>query len=182
MDFVRELVRFAATGRLGAFHVGAHLHDLVAAHGEPDCSWPVDRGRRWPHAFHHGSLENVYCRCRLLHSMSVDTWRDEVVIPGPCKGEPYRGPVPVTESQLTGALAAAGVDRRTEWSERLPEQRTLYAEPVPRTLVAFVFVARLRDTEPMARDWPLHTVSSYTLGHRECPPTDPALPDDGYGA
>ncbi|MFF1337662.1 hypothetical protein ACFVYT_07045 [Streptomyces sp. NPDC058290] len=182
MDFVTELARFAATGRLGAFHVGAHLHDLVAVQGEPDCSWPVHKGRRWPHWFHHGSLENVYCRCRLLHSMSVDTWRDALEIPGPGAGESYRGPVSVTESRLTAALADAGVAWRTEWSERLPEQRTLYAEPVPQTMVSFVFVARCCDTEPIAEDWLLHTVSSYALDHRECPAADPALPDDGYGA
>lgn len=180
LDLVEELTRFAATGRFGAFHVGARLSDVVAAYGEPEWSGRVSAKRRWPHWFGYGSLQPVFCRCRLLSALYIPGWHEELELPGPGGSRPAA--LPVTEAQLTAAFTGAGVGWRTEWSENLPHQRTLSMEPAPHTTVYFTFWDRHHDEGRSVPDWPLYQAGTSGTGHGPCPEPDRALPDDGYGA
>lgn len=183
MDFVTYLARFAATGRFGDFFVGARLPDLVAAKGEPHWSGRVDEERRWPHWFGYGSLQIVFCRCRLLDTIFVPVWRGELEVPGPGREPARTVPTVVTEAQLTAALTEDGTPWRTRWSPSLPGQRTLLTEPEPGIVVDFTFVAPDEgDPSREAADWSLYQADTYGLRHGACPEPDRSLPDDGYGA
>ncbi|MFZ3495261.1 hypothetical protein ACODT5_18905 [Streptomyces sp. 5.8] len=190
MDFVTELTRFAATGRLGDFHVGAHLYDLVAAKGEPEWSDRVDEESPWPHWYCYGDLQIVFCECRLLERMYVPAWHAELEVQGTGRDAAYTVRTRVTEPELTAAFTRAGLVWQTLTYANLPDQRTLVTEPTPGAMTGFLFAPPAGDDDgrpegPQAAkgaDWVLYKASTAVLCDHACP--DPAgfRPDDGYGA
>lgn len=189
MDFVTELTRFAATGRLGDFHVGARLYDLVAAKGEPEWSGRVHDDRPWPHWYGYGDLQIVFCECRALERMYVPTWHRELEVPGLGRDAARIVRTRVTEPRLTAEFTRAGLEWQTQTYENLPDQRTLLTEPVPGIMTGFLFAPPVADDEgndddgnPVGPDWVLYKASTAALGRHDCPEAGSVRPRDGYGA
>lgn len=186
MDFVTELTRFAATGRLGDFHVGAHLYDLVAAKGEPAWSGRVHEESRWPHWYGYGDLQIVFCECRVLERMYVPTWHAELEVPGLGRDTAYVVRTRVTEPRLTAAFTRAGLVWQTQTYANLPDQRTLVTEPAPGIMTGFLFAPPVPDDDGdgarTGADWVLHKASTAVLRGHDCPDPGRVRPDDGYGA
>jgi hypothetical protein len=135
MHVLDTLTEFGTTGRLGLMHRGASMRDLAAAYGPP---WDIGRirsTRRWPHLYSYGDVEFVACRCRIVTSISVPTWRGTVRLPDPGTGG--AGPIPsrVTYDQMAAALTAAGC--RFEPLPALAGQVGLRTEP---ERIEFIFV------------------------------------------
>jgi hypothetical protein len=162
------LAEFGLTGRVGLLHRGASLRDLASAYGPP---WDIGRIRsrnRWPHLYSYGDVELVMCRCRLVASISVPTWRDTVQLPPPGPGAPRTVPARVTYAQVVDALAAVGCP----W-EPLPElegQCGLRTEP---ERIDFTFV--IDGPQPV-----LYGAASSSYAHECLPPAEVAarFPDD----
>ncbi|NES29701.1 hypothetical protein GCE86_25665 [Micromonospora terminaliae] len=133
------LTEFGSTGRVGLLHRGAPLRELVAVHGVPWAIGRVDRSRRWPHLYAYGDVEIVVCRCRLIASISVQTWRRTLELPDPLRpGQVVTLPARVTHRQLLDALAAA----HCQWEPLQPIEGQCGIRTLPQR-VEFTFVTDL---------------------------------------
>ncbi|MFC7219255.1 hypothetical protein ACFQLX_13915 [Streptomyces polyrhachis] len=179
MELVGELAALAATGKLGAVQHGVRLADVAAAYGDPVASGRVSTKRRWPHRFCFGGLETVFCRCRMLSSLTVPLWRGELELPGPDRTRTVASRI--TESEMTAALRAGGCRWDVVAYETLTDQRALQTAPTEDVRVGLVFTARESRDSPLLDDWILNKVNVWSMTEHECPPIDPSLPDDGYG-
>ncbi|GAA4621245.1 hypothetical protein GCM10023196_008380 [Actinoallomurus vinaceus] len=107
MDVLEILAEFGATGRVGLLSTGADLRELVAVYGMPWDVGRVDKSRRWPHLYAYGDVEFVVCRCRIVASITVPTWRGSLELPTG-DGRAVVLPAEVTYAQVVDALAAVG--------------------------------------------------------------------------
>lgn len=177
-----ELAALAATGKLGAVHVGVHLTEFVSAYGDPVALGRVSKKRRWPHRFGYGDLEMVFCRCRTLTSFTIPTWRGELELPGLDHCASRVVDTRITESEAIAALRGAGCVWDVVEYETLRDQRTLQTTPLADVRVDFVFTGRVVGDSPPLDDWALNQVDIWSLSHKECPEPERTLPDDGFGA
>ncbi|MEV6374787.1 hypothetical protein [Micromonospora musae] len=112
MEALDVLAAFGATRRVGLLHPGARLREVVAAYGMPWDIGRIDKRHRWPHLYSYGDVEFVVCRCRIITSVTVQTWRGTIELPGPAQsGEVIALPVRLTFAQVADALAAADCQR-----------------------------------------------------------------------
>ncbi|MFH8469614.1 hypothetical protein [Streptomyces sp. NPDC017991] len=172
MTAPHALAVFGSTGAVGPLRCHASLTDIAAKLGAP---WDIGRvsgRRRWPHLFSYGDVELCVCRCRLITSIRVRTWRDTIGLPHPRSGGVDSHPGPLTHRQMTSALEAAGCRWQQVTLNQPPGQTALSTDPVG---VTFTF--RTAGTpEPL-----LESAGIWTSAH-ECVPPAPDAPDDGFGA
>jgi hypothetical protein len=116
VDVLDLLAEFGSTGRVGSLHLGAGLREPVAVYGMPWDIGRIDKRHRWPHLYSYGDVEFVVCRCRIVASITVPTWRGTVELPrSRMATRAVTLPAKVTYGQVTDALTAA----RCPW-EPLP--------------------------------------------------------------
>ncbi|MER8186002.1 hypothetical protein [Kitasatospora sp. NPDC094015] len=168
MTIPSALATFAATAAVGPVRCGAQLGEPARLLGPPHSIGRVGKRRRWPHLFAFGDLELCVCRCRLVTSVCVQTWRDTIDLPGApgaLAGRP-------TLTELTATLAAAGVAPAPLPHRDPPGQLTLQ---VPSSGVTLVFRTR-PDADPV-----LESAGAWAPPHR-CAPLAGGAMDDGFGA
>ncbi|MCO5994977.1 hypothetical protein [Actinoallomurus rhizosphaericola] len=103
MDVLDVLVEFGSTGRVGSLHLGAGLHELAAVYGMPWDIGRIDERHGWPCLYSYGDVEFVMCRCRIVASITVQTWRGTLELPGEgADTSAVTLPALVTYSQLSG--------------------------------------------------------------------------------
>jgi len=156
LDLVDVLVRFGTTGRVGLLQRGADLRDLVAGYGMPWDIGRIGKRRRWPHLYSYGDAEFVVCICRIVTSISVQTWRGSVELPGDEGGGLQRAPACVTYRQMIDALERVGC----AWEALPPIQGQCGLRTVPEK-IEFVFTLD-EGSEPV-----LHGAHSWAYSH-EC--------------
>ncbi|MEU5701260.1 hypothetical protein [Streptomyces aurantiacus] len=161
-----------STGAIGPLRYGVSLTDIAATLGPPWDIGRVSKRRRWPHLFSYGDVELCVCRCRLITSMCVQTWRDTISLPDPHQpGTVVSHPGQLTHREITSALEATGCRWQSVTLNQPPGQTALRTEP---TGTAFTF--RTEGTpEPL-----LESAGIWMSTHR-CVPPAPDAPDDGFG-
>jgi hypothetical protein len=128
MDVLDVLAEFGSTGRVGSLHLGADLQELVAVYGMPWDIGRIHKQHRWPHLYSYGDVEFVVCRCRIVASITVPTWRGTLDLP---RMKTATGavtlPAQVTYSQVVDALTSA----HCEWEplQPTPGQQGLRTQP-----------------------------------------------------
>jgi hypothetical protein len=169
VDVLDVLVRFGSVGGIGLLRRGAALRDLVAVHGMPWDIGRIDQRHRWPHLYSYGDVEFVVCRCRIVTSVSVPTWRGTVELPWAETGGFQSVPVHVTYRRLVDGLAAAGC----RWEPLQPVVGQSGLRTLPER-IEFVFVTD-EGPEPL-----LHGAHSWSLAHDCIDPAEAAarFPDD----
>ncbi|MFG3418189.1 hypothetical protein [Micromonospora sp. NPDC048063] len=170
MEALDVLAEFGATGRVGLLHPGAGLRGVAAAYGMPWDIGRIDKRSRWPHLYSYGDVEFVVCRCRIITSVMVQTWRRTVELPSEARsGEVIALPSRLTFVQVTDALAAANC----HWEPLKPIEGQCGLRTLPQR-VDFTFVT---DDGP---DPVLHGASTWAHEHA-CMPSaaaDAAFADD----
>lgn len=169
---LRTLAQFGSSATIGPLRCGASLHEIAATLGPPRDIARVSKRRRWPHLFSYGDAEFCVCRCRRITLISVQTWRDVIELPGPGTTTLATSAGPVTHTQVTAELDAAGCRLSPVTLHQPPGQLTLQVET---TGVTFTFRAET-GSEPLL-DSAGHWISSH-----ECAPPATDAPDDGFGA
>ncbi|WP_189776253.1 hypothetical protein OG288_14360 [Streptomyces tauricus] len=171
MTALAALATFGSTGAVGPLRCHASLTDVAAKLGPPWGIGRVSKRRRWPHLFSYGDADLCVCRCRLITSICVQTWRDTIGLPHPRSGAINSHPAHLTHRQTTSALEAAGCRWQPVTLGQPSGQTALRTEP---TGVTFTF--RTEGTpEPL-----LESAGIWTGTHR-CVPPAPDAPDDGFG-
>lgn len=108
MEALNVLAAFGATGRVGLLHPGACLREVADAYGVPWDIGRIDTRQRWPHLYSYGDVEFVVCRCRIITSVTVQTWRGLVELPSQAQsGKSIALPARLTFTQVANALVAA---------------------------------------------------------------------------
>jgi len=149
------LAAFGSTGRVGLLHPGARLREVVAAYGMPWDIGRIDKRHRWPHLYSYGDVEFVVCRCRIITSVTVQTWRGTVEVPSHAQaGEVIGLPARLTFAQVADALAAADC----LWERLKPIEGQCGLRTLPQR-VDFTFVT---DEGP---DPVLHVAGTWTHEH-----------------
>ena len=172
MTALQALADFGSTGTIGPLHCGASLNGIAEALGAPRDIGRVSKRRRWPHLFSYGSVELCVCHCRLVTSISVQTWQDSIDLPHSESKKIVSHPGHLTHRQVTSALEAIGCHWQPAARQQPPGQIALQAEPTGATLTF-----RTADIpEPL-----LENAGIWTSTHR-CTPPDLNAPDDGFGA
>ncbi|MGC5020645.1 hypothetical protein [Micromonospora sp. DT47] len=137
MQAFEVLTEFGSTGRVGPLHRGAALRELVAVYGMPWDIGRIDKSDRWPHLYSYGDIEFVVCRCRLVASISVQTWRRTLELPDPLgPGRFVTLPARVTYRQLLDALAAV----HCQWEPLRPIEGQCGLRTLPQR-IEFTFVS-----------------------------------------
>ncbi|MFC0030297.1 hypothetical protein ACFFMM_12285 [Micromonospora chaiyaphumensis] len=170
MEALDVLAAFGSTGRLGLLHPGVRLREVVAAYGMPWDIGRIHKRHRWPHLYSYGDVEFVACRCRIITSVTVQTWRGTVELPNQAQpGEVIALPARLTFAQVADALADA--DCQWERLEPIAGQRGL------RTLQQRVDFTFITSDGP---DPVLHAVGTSAHDHDCMPPAaaDAAFADD----
>jgi hypothetical protein len=108
MDVFDVLTEFGSMGRVGSLHLGADLREPVTVYGMPWDIGRIDNRQRWPHLYSYGDVEFVVCRCRIVASITVPTWRGTLELPRmKTAANAVTLPAEVTYNQVTDALTAA---------------------------------------------------------------------------
>ncbi|GJF33835.1 hypothetical protein KNE206_65350 [Kitasatospora sp. NE20-6] len=171
MNAIRALAEFGSTAAIGPLRCGAVLGDIAVALGPPWDIGRVSKRRRWPHLFSYGDAELCVCRCRRVTSISVQTWRDTVDLPGPGTRTSVTSPGPFMHTQVTAELGAAGCRFSPVTFHQPPGQLALQVES---TGVTFTF-------RTGAGPEPLLDSAAHWIGTHECVPPETDAPDDGFG-
>ncbi|MEU8297654.1 hypothetical protein AB0C04_10245 [Micromonospora sp. NPDC048909] len=170
MGALDVLAAFGSTGRVGLLHPGARLREVVADYGMPWDIGRVDKRHRWPHLYSYGDVEFVVCRCRIITSVTVQTWRGTVELPSQAQsGEVIALPSRLTFAQVADALAAA----KCQWEQLKPSEGQSVLRTLPQR-VDFTFVTD-EGPEPV-----LHVAGTWAHDH-DCIPAaavDAAFPED----
>ncbi|SCL37595.1 hypothetical protein GA0074692_4721 [Micromonospora pallida] len=170
MDALDVLAEFGATGRVGLLRPGARLRGVAAAYGMPWDIGRIEKRHRWPHLYSYGDVEFVLCRCRIITSVMVQTWRGTVELPSEARpGEVIVLPSRLTFVQVADALAAAGC----RWEPLRPIEGQCWLRTLPQR-VDFTFVT---DDGP---DPVLHGAGTWAHDH-DCVPAaaaEAAFADD----
>jgi hypothetical protein len=159
MDVLDVLVEFGSTGRVGSLHLGADLQELVAVYGMPWGVGRIGKHHRWPHLYSYGDVEFVVCRCRIVASITVPTWRGALELPrAKAATSAVTLPAQVSYSQVADALTAA----HCPWEplQPIPGQRGLRTQP-KRQRIDFTFTTDA-GPEPL-----LHGAGTWYYAH-EC--------------
>ncbi|WP_410819021.1 hypothetical protein [Micromonospora sp. 050-3] len=170
MEALDVLAAFGSTGRVGLLHPGARLRTVVGDYGMP---WDIGRinlRHRWPHLYSYGDVELVVCRCRIITSVTVQTWRRTVELPSHAQSDKAIVlPARLTFTQVTGALAALGC----QWELLKPIEGQSALRTLPQR-VEFTFET---DDGP---DPVLHVAGTWAHDHECMPPevVDAAFADD----
>ncbi|MBY8873276.1 hypothetical protein K7640_15685 [Micromonospora sp. PLK6-60] len=159
MEALDVLTAFGSTGRVGLLHPGARLREVVAGYGMPWDTGRIGKRRRWPHLYSYGDVEFVVCRCRIITSVTVQTWRGTVELPSRARsGETVALPARLTFTQVADALTAVGC----RWERPTPSEGQHGLRTLPQR-VDFTFVT---DDGP---DAVLHVAGTPVHEH-ECMP------------
>lgn len=159
MHVLDVLAEFGSTGRVGSLHLGAGLQELVAVYGMPWDIGRIGKHHRWPHLYSYGDVQFVVCRCRIVASITVPTWRGTLELPRiKTADSAVTLPAEVTYSQVASALTAA----HCPWEPLppTPRQRGLRTQP-QRQRIDFTFTADA-DSGPF-----LHCAATWYYAH-EC--------------
>ncbi|WP_346119697.1 hypothetical protein [Micromonospora coerulea] len=109
MEALDVLAAFGSTGRVGLLHPGARLREVVAAYGMPWDIGRIDKRHRWSHLYSYGDVEFVVCRCRIITSVTVQTWRGTVELPSQAQsGEVIALPARLTSAHIKALAAYLG--------------------------------------------------------------------------
>ncbi|WP_380113008.1 hypothetical protein [Dactylosporangium cerinum] len=170
MEALDVLAAFGSTGRVGLLHPGARLREVAAAYGMPWDIGRIDKHHRWPHLYSYGDVEFVVCRCRIISSVTIQTWRGTVELPSQAQpGEVTTLPARLTFAQVADSLAAADC----QWEQLKPIEGQCGLRTLPQR-VDFTFVT---DDGP---DPVLHAAGTWAHEH-DCMPAaavDAAFADD----
>ncbi|MEH1166065.1 hypothetical protein V6V47_11840 [Micromonospora sp. CPCC 205539] len=160
MEVLDVLAAFGSTGRVGLLHPGAHLRTVVSDYGLPWDIGRIDTRRRWPHLYSYGDVEFVVCRCRIITSVTVQTWRRTVELPSQAQSsEVIALPARLTFAQVTDALAASSC----QWERLKPIEGQRALRTLPQR-VDFTFIT---DDGP---DPVLHVAGTWAHDHECMPP------------
>lgn len=159
MDVLDVLAEFGSNGRVGLLHLGADLQGLLAVYGMPRDIGRIHKHHRWPHLYSYGDVEFVVCRCRVVASITVPTWRGTLELPRmKTATSAVTLPAQVTYSQVADALTAG----HCPWEplQPIPGQHGLRTQP-QRQRIDFTFTT---DTGPEPL---LHDAGTWYFAH-EC--------------
>ncbi len=155
MEALAVLAAFGSTGRVGPLYPGARLREVAAVCGMPWDIGRIKRNHRWPHLYSYGDVEFVVCRCRIVTSVTVQTWRETVELPGQAQsGEVITLSARLTFAQVVDALAAADC----QWEQCKATQGHRALRTLPQR-VDFTFVTD-DGAEPM-----LHVAGTWSHDH-----------------
>lgn len=170
MEVLDILAAFGATGRVGLLHPGARLREAVAAYGMPWDIGRINRGHRWPHLYSYGDVEFVVCRCRIITSVMVQSWRGTIELPSQAQS----GKVIALATRLTFAQVIDALDTaKCHWERLKPIGGQCGLCTLPQR-VDFTFVTD-DGPEPV-----LHSAGTWAHDH-DCMPAaaaDAAFADD----
>jgi hypothetical protein len=149
------LAGFGSTERVGLLHPGAQLRHVAAVYGIPWDIGRIDKHRRWPHLYSYGDVEFVVCRCRIVTSVIVQTWRGTVELPQDVHpGATIVLPARLTFDQVVDALGTASCS----WEPLKPIEGQCGVRTLP-LRVDFTFVTD-DGPEPV-----LHGAGTWSLDH-----------------